>query len=106
MPPRYAITEMAPKYHKAVVDWQEKNFKDYDFLIKNWHKYYAQEPFRLVAKVAEVPDVIEIGSRKGKSKFEKAHAMKGNMFFTGAAIIKAQASTEFGSIQQHRQTVD
>ena len=32
--------------------------------------------------------------------------MKGNMFFQSAAIIKAQASTEFGSIQQHRDTLD
>ncbi len=106
MPPRYAITELQPKYHQAVVDWQRKNFKDYDFLIENWHKYYAQEPFRLVSKVAEVPDAIEMGTRKGKPKFAKAHQMKGNMFFTGAAIIKAQGSTEFGSIQQHRETVD
>jgi 1,2-phenylacetyl-CoA epoxidase catalytic subunit len=106
MPPRYAITELAPKYHKALVDWQKKNFSDYDFLIQNWHKYYNQDPFRLIAKVGEVPDVIEVGSRAGKPKFHKAHEMKGNMFFTSAAIIKAQASTEFGSIQQHRQTVD
>ena len=106
MAARWKTTEMDAKYHKAVVDWQQKNFKDYDFLLKNWSKYYAQEPFRLLAKVSEVPDVIEVGSRKGKPKFEKAHQMKGNMFFTGAAIVKAQGSTEFGSIQQHTQTVD
>lgn len=106
MPPGFATTEMEPKYHKALVDWQQKNFKDYDFLIANWEKYWKQEPFRILAKVGEVDDTIEIGSRKGRPKFKKAHEMKGNMFFTGAAIIKAQASTEFGSIQQHRDTVD
>ncbi|HVY63025.1 MAG TPA: Phenylacetic acid catabolic protein [Planctomycetota bacterium] len=106
MPPRYAVTELEPRYHKAVVDWQQKNFKDYDFLINNWHKYYAQDPFRLIAKVSEVPDVIEIGNRKGRQKFQRAHDMKGNMFYTSAAIIKAQGSTEFGSIQQHRETLD
>ena len=106
MAARYAITELSKRYHQAIVDWQRANFKDYQFLIDNWHKYYQQEPFRLVAKVGEVPGQIEIGSRAGKPKFEKAHQMKGNMFFTCAAIVKAQASTEFGSIQQHRQTVD
>jgi 1,2-phenylacetyl-CoA epoxidase catalytic subunit len=106
MPPRWKITELPEKYHKAIVDWQKKNFTDYDFLIANWNKYYAQEPFRLIAKVAEVPEQIEVGSRKGRPKFTKAHQMKGNMFYTSAAIIKAQASTEFGSIQQHRDTVD
>jgi 1,2-phenylacetyl-CoA epoxidase catalytic subunit len=106
MPPRYQITELPKKFHQALVDWQEKNFKDYKFLIDNWHRYYRQDPFRLCAKVAEVPEQIEVGTRKGKPKFQKAHEMKGNMFFTSAAIIKAQASTEFGSIQQHRDTVD
>lgn len=106
MPPRWKITELPKKYHQAIVDWQEKNFKDYRFLLENWHRYYRQDPFQLCVKVADVPDVIEVGSRKGKPKFEKAHQMKGNMFYTCAAIIKAQASTEFGSIQQHRDTVD
>jgi 1,2-phenylacetyl-CoA epoxidase catalytic subunit len=106
MPPRYAIVELPKRYHQALCDWQEKNFKDFKFLIENWHRYYRQDPFRLCAKVAEVSDTIEVGSRRGKPKFQKAHEMKGNMFFTSAAIIKAQASTEFGSVQQHRDTVD
>jgi 1,2-phenylacetyl-CoA epoxidase catalytic subunit len=106
MPPHYAVTELPKKYHQAIVDWQQKNFKDYQFLIDNWSKYYKQDPFRLVAKVGDSTDVIECGTRKGRPKFSRAHDMKGNMFFTCAAIVKAQASTEFGSIQQHRQTLD
>ncbi len=106
MPPRWKITELPPKYHQAIVDWQRRHFKDYQILIDNWHRYYRQDPFRLVAKVADVSDVIEVGSRKGRPKFQRAHEMKGNMFYTCAAIIKAQGSTEFGSIQQHRDTVD
>lgn len=102
----YATTVLPKRYHQALVDWQRTHFKDYDYLIEHWNEYYRQAPFELVAKVGKSPDHIEIGRRKGKEKFTKAHQMKGNMFYQSAAIIKAQASTEFGSIQQHRDTLD
>lgn len=102
----YVKTTMSKSFHNAVVDWQQRNFDDYDFMIKNWSKYYRQEPFELCAKIGKSVDVIEIGRRKGRQKFDRAHDMKGNMFYQSAAIVKAQASTEFGSIQQHRDTLD
>ncbi len=104
--PAYVTTELPKRYHQALVDWQRKHFKDYDFFIDNWHRYYRQAPFRLLSKVGEATEVIEHGRLRGRPKFTRAHDMKGNMFYQAAAIIKAQASTEFGSIQQHRETLD
>ncbi len=104
--PSYATTELSKHYHQAIVDWQRKHFKDYQFLIDNWGQYYQQAPFQLLAKIGDASPMVEVGSRKGKAKYEKAHEIKGNQFFTAHAIIKAQASTEFGSIQQHRETLD
>jgi 1,2-phenylacetyl-CoA epoxidase catalytic subunit len=42
----------------------------------------------------------------GQPRFEKAGDMVGNMFYTARDIIRVQASTELGSIQQHRLTLE
>src|SRR5258706_1343189 len=42
----------------------------------------------------------------GQPRFEQAGDMVGNMFYTARDIIRAQASTELGSIQQHRLTLE
>jgi 1,2-phenylacetyl-CoA epoxidase catalytic subunit len=42
----------------------------------------------------------------GQPRFEKAGDMVGNMFYTARDVIRTQASTELGSIQQHRLTLE
>jgi hypothetical protein len=42
----------------------------------------------------------------GQPRVERAGEMVGNMFYTARDIIRAQASTELGSIQQHRLTLE
>ncbi|HSE98178.1 MAG TPA: Phenylacetic acid catabolic protein, partial [Blastocatellia bacterium] len=42
----------------------------------------------------------------GRKRFERAREMVGNAFFSARDIIRAQCSTELGSIQQHRLTLD
>ena len=49
---------------------------------------------------------IQYGRMAGKPRFEKAGEMVGNMFYSARDIIRAQASTELGSIQQHRLTLE
>jgi len=101
-------TTITPKYHDAIVDWQQTNFPELDILMKHWDEYFkGVQPFQLVAKVGDIKsDIIEIGQYTGKKRFERAKDMVGNAFFSARDIVRAQCSTELGSIQQHRLTLD
>jgi len=104
----YTTETITPKYHERLVAWQKKNFPEMKFLEDNWSKYYAaQTPFQLVAKVGKLnSEAINFGRMAGQPRFEKAGDMVGNMFYSARDIIRAQASTELGSIQQHRLTLE
>ncbi|HJQ69999.1 MAG TPA: Phenylacetic acid catabolic protein [Blastocatellia bacterium] len=104
----YATTTITKKYHDAIVDWQQKNFPELDLLQRHWDDYFkGVPPFELVAKVGDLKtDVIEVGQYAGRPRFERAKEMVGNAFFSARDIIRAQCSTELGSIQQHRLTLD
>ena len=104
----YTTETITPKYHEALVNWQRKNFPDLDFLQKNWTKYYpTQTPYQLFAKIGKLnSETINFGRLAGQQRFERAGDMVGNMFYTARDIIRAQASTELGSIQQHRLTLE
>jgi 1,2-phenylacetyl-CoA epoxidase catalytic subunit len=105
---RYTVTTISPKYHQAILEWQRKNFPELDLLLTYWEKYFPGLPrFQLVAKVGELPSgVIEVGKYAGQPKIERAAEMAGNMFYTARRIIRAQCSTEFGSIEQHQMSLD
>lgn len=105
---RYETDRIQQKYHDALVGWQKRNFPELEFLEKNWTKYFAkQTPFELVAKIGTLKDdSIEYGRFAGKAKIERAGDMTGNMFYSARDIVRAQASTELGSIQQHRLTLE
>src|ERR1041384_8296548 len=104
----YAITTITKKYHDAIEDWQKHNFPELDILTKHWQVYFGGVPgFELVAKVGDLKsEVIEHGQYAGKKRFEQAKQMVGNAFFSARDIVRAQCSTELGSIQQHRLTLD
>lgn len=104
----YTTETIAPKYHEALVDWQKKNFPELQYLEENWTRCYAsQTPFQLVAKIGKLTsDVVSTGRMAGQPRVEHAGAMVGNMFYSARDIIRAQASTELGSIQQHRLTLE
>jgi benzoyl-CoA 2,3-dioxygenase component B len=103
-----ATTTITQKYHDAIAGWQRKNFPELDILMKHWDDYFKGVPqFQLVAKIGDVrSDIIEIGQYTGHKRFEHAKEMVGNAFFSARDIVRAQASTELGSIQQHRLTLD
>ncbi len=104
----YTTETIEPKYHDALVAWQKKNFPEMQFLRENWTKYYAsQTPFQLMAKVGKLnSETINYGRMAGQPRFESAGDMVGNMFYSARDIVRAQASTELGSIQQHRLTLE
>ncbi|HMC20259.1 MAG TPA: Phenylacetic acid catabolic protein [Thermoanaerobaculia bacterium] len=104
----YTTETITPKYHEALVLWQKKNFPELDFLTANWSKYYpTQTPYQLFAKIGKLnSETINFGRMAGQQRFERAGDMVGNMFYTARDIVRAQASTELGSIQQHRLTLE
>src|SRR5437762_2465235 len=103
----YTTETITPKYHDALVAWQKKNFPELEHLEKNWSTHYNQTPFQLFAKIGKLAsDSIQHGRMAGQPRFEHAGDMVGNMFYTARDVIRAQASTELGSIQQHRLTLE
>ncbi len=100
-------TTLPRKYHDAVIKWRETFLPDYDFLVDNWEKYFPKEPqFRLCAyREQGICGEIECGDNVGKPKFTKAEQLGPKVAHQLLGAIRAQASTEFGSIQQHRLTL-
>ena len=96
------------KYHSAVEHWRRHHFKDYETLLDNWEKYFPKdEKFCLCAKMEiGTSDVIQVGEQKGEKKRLDPDQLTEDQARHLLAIIKAQASTEFGSIQQHAGTID
>jgi len=101
-------TTITPRYHDAIVEWQRRNFPELDILMTHWDDYFKGVPaFQLVAKIGDLKsDIVEVGQYSGKRRFECAKEMVGNAFFSARDIVRAQCSTELGSIQQHRLTLD
>jgi len=99
---------LTSRYHEKMVDWQQRHFPQIDLLTKYWDKHFPDEkPFELNVKIDGLAnDKIEFGQFEGQQKIDRAGDMKGNMMYSALRIIKAQCSTEFGSIQQHVCTLD
>lgn len=100
-------TTLPKRFHDAVVHWRRHNFPDYGLLPENWQKYFPNDPeFCLCAKMeVGMGDTIEIGDKKGQRRMTKPAEMGEESAAHLLAIIRAQASTEFGSIQQHEGTL-
>lgn len=104
-----AIREaLLPKrYHDAVVRWRETFLPDYDFLVDSWEKHFPKEkPFKLCAfREMGICGQVECGSDQGKPKATRPDELSEEQAHHLLGAIRAQASTEFGSIQQHRLTL-
>ncbi|MBI1799318.1 MAG: phenylacetate-CoA oxygenase subunit PaaI [Candidatus Eisenbacteria bacterium] len=96
------------KYHDAVEHWRRHYLKDYDSLIENWDRYFPQdEAFCLCAKLElGTPGTVSVGEHAGEKKRVKPDELTEEEAKHLLAIIRAQASTEFGSIQQHAGTLE
>src|SRR3972149_6196435 len=98
---RLPLPRAAPReHHEAVLHWQRHNFPDYPKLAEIWDRYFPRdEPFCLCAKVADgMSDVIEIGDLIGKPKARRPAELAPEAAHILLGQIRAQASTEFGSI--------
>ena len=101
------ITMLPDRYHAAIEHWRQHNFPDYPKLAEVWPKFFPKdEPFCLCAKAADdVSDIIEVGELVGKPKARKPADLSPEAAQHLLTQIRAQASTEFGSIQQHQVTL-
>jgi 1,2-phenylacetyl-CoA epoxidase catalytic subunit len=101
-------TELPKKYRDAIEHWCRHNFTDYPLLEKYWDKYFPNdEKFCLCAKMdLTTSKEVVVGDNAGKPKSEDPAELSEEAAQHLLAIIRAQASTEFGSIQQHQVTLD
>jgi 1,2-phenylacetyl-CoA epoxidase catalytic subunit len=95
------------KYHDAVEHWRRHWLPDYDSLMAGWEKYFPKDDrFCLCAKMeCGTPDRVSVGEHAGESKRLTPDELTEDEARHLLAIIRAQASTEFGSIQQHSGTL-
>jgi len=100
-------TTLEKKYHDAVEHWRRHWMPDYQRLLDDWDKYFPQdEPFCLCAKMeCGTPDTVSVGDHAGEKKRTRPSELTEEEAKHLLAIIRAQASTEFGSIQQHNGTL-
>ncbi len=104
----FEVRQLPDFLHNRLLDWQRRNFPDeYGYLMRRWPDFYrAQSPFRLVAKLGPLrSEMIEVGRFQGRPRFHRASELDAEMIVQTAKIIKAQCSTELGSIQQHRESI-
>ena len=100
-------THLPKSFHQAVLKWKDTFLPDYEFLLENWDMYFPKDPrFELCAfREMGMCSEIECGDLKGKPKFIRSGDMEATQSSHVLGAIKAQASTEFGSIQQHQLTL-
>jgi len=102
-----AEVTLEKKYHRAVEHWRRHWLPDYETLLAQWDRYFPQdEPFCLCAKMeCGTPDRVAVGEHAGEPKRLAPDGLSEEEARHLLAIIRAQASTEFGSIQQHSGTL-
>ena len=96
------------KYEDAIAHWVKHNFPDLPILDKYWDKHFpADDRFCLCAKMdLSTSTTQEVGDHVGEAKAEEPGELSEEQAKQILGIIRAQASTEFGSIQQHQVTID
>ncbi|HET7699542.1 MAG TPA: hypothetical protein VFM06_01605, partial [Candidatus Limnocylindria bacterium] len=102
------LRTLPPAYHQAVEHWQQHNFPEYPELSKRWQKHFPKDAeFCLCARIEkEMPSTIQVGERRGQPKALVPRELDREAAEQLLMIIRAQASTEFGSIQQHHGTFE
>jgi len=100
---------MLPKaYHDAVEHWQRHNFPEFPKLTERWPQYFPKDAeFCLCARLETgMSKEVQVGDRKGQPKAVVPKELDTEAAEQLLMIIRAQASTEFGSIQQHHGTFE
>src|SRR5213594_3146917 len=110
----FALEPLPKKWHAECVAWREKYFPEMPDVLDtpHWNRFYPEVPVPTVATIFAKPDAFAgfasktVGATPATSDLSarvwKAEDLDDNRFNMALKIIRAQASTELGSIQQHR----
>ena len=100
-------TTLPKKYQDAIAHWVRHNFPDCRSSTSTGTS--TSRPTTVLPVRQDGPRDLghaEVGDHAGEAKAEKPGELSEEQAKQILAIIRAQASTEFGSIQQHQVTID
>jgi len=110
----FALEPLPKKWHAECVAWRETYFPEMPDVLDtpHWNRFYPEVPIPTVTTIFAKPDAFAgfasktVGATPATSDLSgrvwKAEDLDDNRFNMALKIIRAQASTELGSIQQHR----
>src|SRR6266540_76244 len=111
---QFRIEALPQKWQDEGKRWQETYFPEMPEVLDrpNWSRYYPETPMPRLSVIMAKPDGFGgfaqkvVGSTSATASLSNrlwtADKMPDAQFMTALKIIRAQASTELGSIQQHR----
>lgn len=111
---QFRIEALPKKWQDEGKRWQETYFPEMPTVLDapNWSRFYPETPMPRLDVVMAKPDGFAGFARKVvgstaatedlSGRLWTADKMPDTQFMTALKIIRAQASTELGSIQQHR----
>ncbi len=111
---QFRIEALPKKWQDEGKVWQETYFPEMPTVLDqpNWKRYYPETPLPRLSVISAKPDGFEAFAKKVvgataatadlSNRLWTADKMPDAQFMTALKIIRAQASTELGSIQQHR----
>src|SRR5213593_359137 len=115
---QFRIEALPKKWADEGKLWQERYFPEMPevFDAPNWSRHYPETPMPRLSVIMAKPDgfagfaqkVVGATAATGNltNRLWTADKMPDAQFMTALKIIRAQASTELGSIQQHRMVYD
>src|SRR5256712_14041093 len=110
----FTLEPLPKRWHEESAAWRDTYFPEMPEVLDSeaWTKFYPEVPLPQVTTVFAKPDAFVgfaskvVGASPATSDLSgrvwKAADLDDNRFNTALKIIRAQASTELGSIQQHR----
>ena len=102
------------RWQEACTDWEDTYFQELSEVQdeKAWSRFYPERPVTTLAVIQARPEAfagfasraLAAGHRTAElgHRVNRAEDLNDEQFHIALKIIKAQASTELGSIQQHR----
>ncbi len=116
MPPsdQFRLAELPKKWQGELKAWHDRYFPEISQVLDtaNWERFYPRIPLPLTTCVFAEPDGFAsyaakvVGTTSATTDLSarvwSAEKMPDAQFMTALKVIRAQASTELGSIQQHR----
>src|SRR5438093_10541593 len=110
----FTLEPLPKRWHEESAAWRDTYFPEMPEVLDSeaWTKFYPEVPRPQVTTVLAKPDAFAgfawkvVGATPATSDLSsrvwKAEQLDDNRFNPALKIIRAQASTELGSIQQHR----